>query len=176
MRVDAFRVKDGQLDRWLESVVQAAGFDVSRGVEHSGFVPTFRNILEVGSTGYTEYSSHPRHIATQIAWVSYLFIAQWDGLERPDAFVPKSILVEAVDGPYMYDSVRISLWSTDAMFMCASGEPIGVDRFKHPEGIPASYASARWVLDNLFQIVVDEATKLIPFARAVAAQARTAAG
>jgi hypothetical protein len=56
--------------------------------------------------------------------------------------------------------------------MCASGEPIGVDRFKHPEGIPATYTPARWALDNLFQIVAEEATKLVPFARAVAAQAR----
>ena len=169
---DAFCVKDGAHDRWLSSVAGYAGFDVSDGLERSGFVPTLRNILKPSSGGYEQSTSHPRDMATQVAWVSYLFTVQADGLERPRDFGPKSIIVEAVDGPYMYDAVRVSLWATGAPFMVASSDPIGIDRFKHPEGVPASYRPARWVLDNLFRIVVEEANTLIPFARAVAAEAR----
>ena len=122
--------------------------------------------------GYEESTSHPRDMATQVAWVNYRFTVQHDGLERPRDFFPKSIIVEAVDGPFVFDAVRVSLWADWDFMMAplivASSDPMKIDRFKDPNGVPASYQPARWVIDNLFRIVVEEANKLIPFARAVA--------
>jgi hypothetical protein len=109
-------------------------------------------------------------MATQVAWLVYHFFIN-SYVERPDGFAKKSIIAEAVDGPYMYDAVRISLWHEAAAFRVASKEPLSLDRFKHPVGIPASFASARWVVDNLVNIVVEEANELIPYVRAVSALA-----
>jgi hypothetical protein len=166
---DRFEIKPGALSSYIGWAAEAAGFDIAGGIEASGFVPTFRNLLDATSN-YRQYSSHPHHMGTQVAWVVYMFVVPRHGFQIPDGFVPKSIIVEAVDGPYMYEAVRVSLWSLDAAFRVVSNSPIPLDRIKHPEGIPASYAPARWVLDNLMKIIADEANALVPYARAVAAQ------
>jgi hypothetical protein len=165
---ERFEIKPRELDRFIERAAASAGFDVSGGLEASGFVPTFRNVLRATLPAYGESTSHRRHMATQVAWIVYAFlVAIENGFEMPDGFAPKSIIVEAVDGPYMYEAVRISLWSEKAFFHVVSNEPIPLDRIKDPEGIPASYAPARRVLENLFQIVADEANALLPYARAI---------
>jgi hypothetical protein len=61
---------------------------MSRGIEASGYVSTLMKLAADHS--YVEHTSHPRDFATQIAWVSYLFIAVHDGLERPQGFFQKS--------------------------------------------------------------------------------------
>ena len=174
-RADVFSVKDHALDDFLSRTAQLQGYDVTEGLSESGFVPRLRTIVE--AAGAAESSRDVGNMAAQVSWFAYIFIAQYDGLERPRGFAPKSIIAEAVDGPYMTDAVRVSLWSEDDVFKVVSDSPLPVERFKHPEGIPASYVPARWVLENILELVVAEANTLVPFARVVGSEAqRQAAG
>src|SRR4051812_48268785 len=104
---ERFSQRVGALDRFIDKIAALGGYDTRGGVEESGFLPKLRTIVD--PSGSAEFSSHPRDMTTQVAWFSYLFIAQTDGLERPGGFAPKSIIAEAVDGPYVTNAVRVSL-------------------------------------------------------------------
>ena len=87
MAAETFRVRDGALDDFIGWCAEAAGFDISNGLETAGFVPTLRNLLDAVGSGWNlePSSSHRRPMATQIAWVVYLFAVPRLGLGRPMA-------------------------------------------------------------------------------------------
>lgn len=166
MREEQFRIRDGALDGFLEQRAELAGFDLPQGsIERSGFVPTFRRLA--ASLSHADSSAHPGDMGTQIAWVVYGFVAQFDGFHRPAGFAPKSIIAEAVDGPYGSNAIRISLWHEGAVFQTVSGSPVELERFRHPNGKPTTYVAARWALENLFELVAEETNRLIPKARMI---------
>jgi hypothetical protein len=107
-----------------------------------------------------------RDAARAIAWFAYLLFAAGGGAERPDGFVDKSVVVQAVDGPASGRSVVVGLFHEDAPFLCVS------DSAKDPEALlrqdDSGFEASVAALSGLAEALLAEANRLVPAARAAA--------